>query len=124
MPEKRKLTVLIVDDEPDMLKSLGRIFRAKGLIVEVANSGEEAVEKAQALNLDAIVMDIKMPGISGLEAYLRIRGFRAKLYVVLMTGFSEIMDEAAQTDGVEVLIKPVDPNQLCEMINSKSEGVC
>ena len=115
-------TVLIVDDEPDMLRSLGRILKARGLVVETAASGEEAVTRARELNPDAIVMDIRMPGISGLEACVQIRNFQSDVYVILMTGFSELMEEAERTDGVKVMVKPVDPNEICQMISSSSEG--
>ena len=115
-------TVLIVDDEPDMLRSLGRILKARGLVVETAASGEEAVTRARELNPDAIVMDIRMPGISGLEACVQIRNFQSDVYVILMTGFSELMEEAERTDGVKVMVKPVDPNVICQMISSSSEG--
>ncbi|MGK0187169.1 MAG: CheY-like chemotaxis protein [Verrucomicrobiales bacterium] len=114
-------TVLIVDDEPDMLRSLGRILRSRGLTVETAGSGEDAVERARELNPDAIVMDIKMPGISGLEAYVQIRDFQSDVYVILMTGFSELMEEARKTEGIKILVKPVDPNEICQLIASSAK---
>ena len=113
-------TVLIVDDEPDMLKSLGRILKLRGLMVETAASVEEAVIRARELNPDAIVMDIKMPGISGLEAYVQIKDFQSDVYVILMTGFSELMEEAQQTDGIQLLVKPVDPNEIWQLIESSA----
>ena len=116
----RKQTVLIVDDEPDMLRSLGRILKAHGLTVEFAESGEEAVDRAKELNPDAIVMDIRMPGISGLEAYVKIKNFQSDVYVILMTGFSELMEEARRTEGIEVMVKPVDPNEVCQLIAASS----
>ena len=113
-------TVLIVDDEPDMLRSLGRILKSRGLTVETAASGEEAVARARELNPDAIVMDIKMPGISGLEASVQIKSFQSDVYVILMTGFSELMEEAQRTDGIKLLVKPVDPNEICQLIESSA----
>ena len=68
--------VLLVDDEPDLLKSLGRALKVHGWEIDFANNGEEAVEKARDSNPDAIVMDICMPGINGLEACRKLRASR------------------------------------------------
>ena len=109
------LNLLVVDDEPDMLSSLQRILKVRGFSVEIANSGEEAVAWARDHEPDGILIDIKMPGMNGVEAVREIRSLRPDVFVVFMTGYSEFVKEAEDEGSVAVLSKPVDPGQVCEL---------
>ncbi|NCF86450.1 MAG: response regulator [Verrucomicrobiaceae bacterium] len=119
MTTTQGLNLLVVDDEPDMVSSLQRILKARGFAVEIANSGEEAVTWARDHEPDGILIDIKMPGMNGVEAVRKIRAHRPDVFVVFMTGCSELVQEAeaeAEAEGsVAVLSKPVDPGQVCAL---------
>lgn len=113
MTTTQGLNLLVVDDEPDMVSSLQRILKARGFAVEIANSGEEAVTWARDHEPDGILIDIKMPGMNGVEAVRKIRAHRPDVFVVFMTGYSELVQEAE--GSVAVLSKPVDPGQVCAL---------
>ncbi|MEN9020477.1 MAG: response regulator [Verrucomicrobiales bacterium] len=119
MTTTQGLNLLVVDDEPDMVSSLQRILKARGFAVEIANSGEEAVTWARDHEPDGILIDIKMPGMNGVETVRKIRAHRPDVFVVFMTGCSELVQEAeaeAEAEGsVAVLSKPVDPGQVCAL---------
>ena len=121
MSDSTRLNLLVVDDEPDMLQSMRRILKAKGFSVEIANSGEEAVRAAQDHQPDGILMDIKMPGINGVEAFRQIRAQCPDVFVIFMTGYSELVREAEAEGPVAVLSKPVDPGHVCELIEDNSK---
>lgn len=65
--------ILIVDDEPAFREIMSAKFSAAGFRMQVAANGEESAKKAKGLKPDLILMDIKMPGISGVEAFLKIK---------------------------------------------------
>ena len=108
--------LLVVDDEPAMGRGLRRFLRIKGYEVRIAESGEEAIETASEWNPDGILMDIKMPGIDGVEAFRQIRTTCPNAFVIFMTAFSSLIGEARDEGAVEVLTKPLDPDATCELI--------
>ncbi|MEX0702981.1 MAG: response regulator [Planctomycetales bacterium] len=110
--------LLIVDDEPGMLRTLKRIMAVKGFDVDTAASGEEAVERAAAWRPDCALMDIRMPGMNGIEAYRQIRQRSPRTLVIFMTAYagSALVDEALAQGGLGVFPKPLDIDMLCERI--------
>ena len=108
--------MLVVDDDPDMTRGIRRILKLKGYEVHIAGSGEEAIEQAREWQPDGILMDIKMPGIDGVEAYRHIRTDCPNAFVIFMTAFSSLVDDAREEGAVEVLTKPLDPAATCGLI--------
>jgi len=108
MGEKTK--VLVVDDDRRMVKTIGDILKAKGYEADAAYTGEEAVEKVKSDNIDCVLMDIKMPGIDGVETLWLIKGISPELPVVLMSAYTteEQVTEAKQLGAETVMTKPVD----------------
>lgn len=113
---KSPLSLLIVDDEPDMLRGLGRILKLRGFDVTTAGSGEEAVERVRESEPHGVLMDIQMPGIDGVEALRRIRAIAPNAFVILMTAFTKLMDEAREEGPVDVLSKPLELEGVCKLI--------
>ena len=104
-----KVTVLVVDDDCRMVKTLCDILRVKGYDAEPAYSGEDALEKIRAEMPDCVLMDIRMPGISGVEAMEMIRSQAPDLPVMLMSAYpTDEQKVKAKSYGVySVLTKPV-----------------
>lgn len=73
MNENKKLTILIVDDEPAMLDIYARELRDANLDVVVATSGREGIDMATAQQPDLILMDVKMPEMDGVEAAMKLK---------------------------------------------------
>lgn len=105
-----KLTVLVVDDDRGMVKTLCDILKVKGYEAEPAYTGEEALEKIRSEKPDCVLMDIRMPGISGVEAMEMIRTQAPDLPVVLMSAYptDEQTMEAKRHGAYSVLTKPID----------------
>lgn len=113
--------VLIVDDNPDQSEVLSELLAARGIETAIAHDGVEALETADRLAPSAVVMDIAMPRIDGLELARRFRerpqfGDRVKL--IALTGFGSAEDRAAsRVAGIDHhLIKPVDVNELVRIL--------
>jgi DNA-binding NtrC family response regulator len=105
---------LVVDDDVFMAKTLADLLRLKGWDVETAHSGEEAVDAATARDFDVVLMDVKMPGMDGVDAFKAMKAARPDVRVVLMTAYAaqDRIQEAERQGVVSVLSKPVDVNAL------------
>jgi DNA-binding NtrC family response regulator len=107
---KERLKVLVVDDDQRMVKTICDILKVKGYEGVPAYSGEAAVEAVKGHHPDCVLMDIKMPGISGVEALKLIKEVAPELKVVLMSAYAtdEQAAEVKQQGGCAILTKPVD----------------
>lgn len=107
-------TLLVVDDEPNILFSLRQSLTTDTLQIMTATSGREAVDVVRKHKPDAILMDVRLPDMSGLDAYDLIRQIDPRLPVVIMTAFArtETAIEATRRGAFDYLIKPVDLSQL------------
>lgn len=110
--------VLVVDDDVGTVETLADILAAKAYRVTAAYSGEEAVARARAARYDAILMDIRMPGLDGVEALREIRREAPGTRVIMMTAFtrSERVEAAKAATAVAVLPKPLDVDRLLGLL--------
>jgi CheY-like chemotaxis protein len=126
--EQPRLKVLIADDEPIIAKTLALILKANGFDAAFALSGEAAVQAARAGCPDALVLDVYMRGITGIETASRIRTLNPGCKTILISGATpdpELLAEIALLGGdVDVLIKPFEPTQLLEKLRplTSSQG--
>ncbi len=109
MNARRRGRVLLVDDEALIRMGMRVILRDLGYeVVGEASDGQEAVEKAAALEPDVVIMDIKMPGMDGLEATRRIMTTHPVPIIVLTAyGQQSLVEEAADAGVLAYLMKPV-----------------
>jgi DNA-binding NtrC family response regulator len=110
--------VLLVDDEESFVRTLGKRLTARGLRVETAGSGEEAVEKTKHQTFDVIVLDLAMPGIDGIETLRQLLAIDPDLQVLLLTGHGSIEKavEATKVGAVNFMTKPADLPELLKQI--------
>lgn len=110
--------ILVVDNERSIRYSLKRIFEERGFEVLEAKNGKEAIEIVQKEQIDLTLMDIKMPGITGLEALKKIRGINPKLLVIIMTayGTTQTAIEAMKFGAFDYILKPFDIPQMWRLI--------
>jgi len=115
--------VLIVDDDSSMRYSLNRMLEGQGLLVSLAKNGAEALERFLAENPDLVVMDIKMPGQSGLDVLKQIKERDAKALVILMTAFgtTETAIEAMKFGAFDYILKPFDIPQMRSLVERALE---
>lgn len=118
------LRVLIVDDDRDHADSVGDILTMRGYDVDIANSGEAGVAKFAAGRFDIVLMDVKMPGMNGVEAFFAIQQLRSDARVMMMTGFSveQLVDEAMAKGALGTLRKPLAIPQLLHTLETLSNA--
>ncbi|WAC18972.1 response regulator transcription factor [Luteolibacter sp. SL250] len=107
------MRVLIVEDEPDLLHGLAKVLREEGYSVDLAEDGEEGLYKAVETNYDAVILDIMLPLIDGLEVLRRLRE-KKETPVLMLTARSETPDRVAGLDrgADDYLGKPFDLDEL------------
>lgn len=110
--------LLVVDDQAGVRRLLYETFLEDGYRVEQAAGGAEALQKAAACVPDLVLLDIKMPGMSGLEVLRELRKISPDLTVVMMTAYGElnIVNEAKSMGVVHYIVKPFDLNEVRYLI--------
>ena len=105
--------VLVVDDEPHLRRTLGANLRARGYEVDLAENGERALEVASLHKPDAIILDLGLPGISGLEVIRRLRHWTSVPIIVLSARDSEFDKVGALDAGADDYVaKPFGMSEL------------
>ncbi len=112
--------IMVVDDDHGMRITLEGIFEERGYAVVGAADGYQAIELARETPFALIFMDIKMPGINGVDTYRKIKKFRPETVVVMLTGFSveELVKEARQEGAYTVIYKPLDMEQVNDIMQA------
>ena len=115
---KRKARVLVVDDESTVCKSCRKILTQEGYTVDVALSGEEALNKVKTNGFDVVITDWKMPKIDGLDLARRIKKENAGIAVILITGYPslETSIEAMRSGVSDYVPKPFTPEELSDVM--------
>jgi two-component system NtrC family response regulator/two-component system nitrogen regulation response regulator GlnG len=111
--------ILIVDDDHQLRQSFERLLAAEGHDVRAASSGEAGIAAVREAVPDAVVMDVRMSGISGLEAYAAMREIEPRLPVIIMTAFgtTEIAIEATKMGAYDYILKPFDIPEILKLID-------
>lgn len=110
--------LLIVDDQVGIRRLLFEAFHEEGYEVELAASGLEALEKVKAALPDLILMDMKMPGMNGIETLHEVRKIDSSVAVIMMTAYGEleIVAEAVKFGIKEYITKPFDIIELRDLV--------
>ena len=106
--------ILLVDDEKDFVEMLSLRLKEVGEKVTSAYSGQECLEKLEKNNIDVVILDIKMPGMDGMEALKEIKKRFPLVEVIMLTGHgaTETAVEGMKTGAFDYLLKPADFNDL------------
>ena len=110
--------VLLVDDEKDFVEALEERMRTRGMNVKSTVSPKEALEIADKESFDAIILDLKMPGMDGLEILKILKEKSPELQIILLTGHATVQNgiEAMKLGAMDLIEKPVDIVTLTEKI--------
>src|SRR5262249_11812810 len=116
--------VLIVDDDKDHAESIADLLQLRGYEVEVAYSGEEALELFRAHEPDVTVMDVKLPGMNGVETFFQFRKLRPEAQVIMMTRLSvdQLIARAGEGGAAGVLHKPFAMTDLLISLSQVRSG--
>ena len=109
-----KPTILVIDDEKNILSSLKTALSLEGFSAVVAGSGEVGLEKLEEETIDLVLLDVKLPGIDGIEVLKRIRRRKPHLHVVMMSGHGTIQTamEAVKLGAIDFIEKPLSTERL------------
>jgi CheY-like chemotaxis protein len=115
--------ILVVDDNADLLQSFALVFALNCYAVDKADDGLAAVEKCRTVSYDAVLMDVIMPRMDGMQAFRRIRDLHPGLKVILMTAYAdEEKIAAALAEGLYRAVgKPVPVTALLEILETATE---
>jgi DNA-binding NtrC family response regulator len=113
--------VLMIDDEEDLCDAMSDVLKQNGYRVRVAHTGETAIQFARQNNFDFILLDLKLPAMSGYETFLRIKEIRPHATVIIVTGFASEMDdiiEKALSQNAYVCVqKPVKMEKFLPLLD-------
>jgi len=119
--------VLVIDDDLAIRKSFALAFEDADCQVDMAESGEEGIDKTSNTEYDLIFLDLKMPGINGVETLIRLRDSGHRMPVYIITAFhEEFMDQlrvaADEEYEFEVMRKPIESQDLVRVTQAILEG--
>lgn len=114
--DKESIRMLMVDDEPDFLDATARALSRRGFQVETASDGQQALALLGRGLFDVMVLDVKMPGIDGVEVFRQVRLLWPELPVIMLTGHGTIQQafETSRAGLCEYLTKPCDVKDLAQ----------
>lgn len=113
-----KSTILVVDDQPGIRRLLMEVLTEEGYSVSTAANGYEGMQKAKELNPALILMDMKMPGMDGIETLRELKYLNQAEKVIMMTAYGELglVNIAKDLGAYAYVTKPFDIIELCTMI--------
>ena len=116
----QQLRILIVDDEEDLVATMAERLTLREIQAEAVTSGIDALRCMKEQEFDAIVLDVKMPGIDGLQLMAEIRRTHPTLPVIMLTGHGSAADaeRGIRQGAFDYLMKPVDIDSLIEKIRT------
>lgn len=114
-----RIKLLIVDDEEEFTSTLAERLRLRHYDTRIASDGEVAVGKIQEERPDIVLLDLHIPGMSGLEILTRIKAMDASIQVVILTGsVGDIAELTMKAGAIDHMIKPVDIENLLEKLQA------
>ncbi len=128
MKEKKKEKILVADDEKDLARAIGMILKYSNYEVDIVENGKQALEKAKENNYDAMILDIMMPEMDGIQALKEMRKNHIKTPILFLTAKSQVDDKVEGLDAGanDYLTKPFDQKELLARVRAlmriKEEG--
>jgi DNA-binding response OmpR family regulator len=114
-------TILVVDDDKSILRTFTRILQKNGYKIETAETGREAIERADKKHYDLALVDIRLPDMDGTDLLAKIKKQLKNTIKIMITGFPSLESGVKALDeGADAyLVKPVKPEELLMLIKEK-----
>jgi len=117
------IKILLVDDETDFVETMTKRFGIRKMPITTAGGGAEAVKLVEEQDFDVVVLDVRMPGMDGLEVLRRIRAKRPLTEVIMLTGHASL-DAGMQgmnLGAYDYVLKPADFDELLDKVRRAAE---
>jgi DNA-binding NtrC family response regulator len=117
-------TILVIDDDDQLRISFSKLLKEEKYAVISAASGEAGIEIVKENRLDLVLLDLRLPGINGMETFKRIKKIDSKLPVIIMTayGTTQIAIEATKMGAYDYVLKPFDVADMLTLIEQAIEA--
>lgn len=114
-------SILVVDDDETILRSLRDVLRSEGYLVDTAINGKEAIEKSEVEFYNLALLDIKLPDMEGTELLVKMHESLPKMMKIMVTGYPELENavESLNKGADAYLMKPVSPQNLLKVVEGK-----
>ncbi|WKA50317.1 response regulator [Planococcus liqunii] len=111
-------TILIVDDQTGIRLLLNEVFKKEGFLTLMAANGREALAKAKEIQPDVVLLDMKMPGMDGLEILRNLKQLGSEIQVIMMTAYGELdlIEESIDSGAASYFTKPFDVFEIREAV--------
>jgi len=118
-----KFKILVVDDEQDFLETIIKRLKTRGIEVAGVESGYKALEFVDNQDVDVIILDVKMPGMDGIEALREIKKKKPLVEVIMLTGHASVESgiQGMQLGAFDYVMKPVALDELLEKVRQAYE---
>ncbi len=118
-----QLKIMLVDDEERFLATTKKLLAKKGFDILTATSGSEALDILRTEKVHVVILDIKMPGMNGLETLRQIKKLYPMVEVIMLTGHAtgETAVDVLNAGAIDYLMKPVDIDDLVQKAEEASE---
>lgn len=115
--------VLLVDDEEEFVSALSERLKLRGIDVDSALNGEEALARLAQKEFEVVILDVLMPGLGGLEVLKQIKSTHPNIQVILLTGHGSTKEgiEGMRLGAFDYLIKPVDIEDMLEKMKEAAK---
>ena len=118
------LNILLVDDDPEFAQSMAMMLELENHLIEISYDGESGVRKFSEGDFDVTFMDVRLPGMNGVESFFAIRKIKPDAKVIMMTAFSveQLIEQAIDGGAFGVFNKPFDLDEVLRMLERAKKG--
>ena len=121
MKEKEQARILVIDDDDNVRNSLAAAFRKNGYLVDVAETGKEAIAKSRAILYNLALVDLRLPDMNGLELLTQMREKTPKMVKIIVTGYPSLENaiEAVNRGANGYVVKPYTMEHLLQKVKEQ-----
>jgi DNA-binding NtrC family response regulator len=118
-----EINILLVDDEADFVETMAKRFRIRKMPVAAAGSGQEALQLMEEREFDVVLLDVRMPGMDGMELLRQIRAKHPLTEVIMLTGHASLETgmQGMSMGAYDYVLKPADFDELLDKVRRAAE---
>lgn len=119
---KRQFVVAIVDDDAELRRAVGDLLSSNGFRSRSYSSAEQFLRSRQGWQSGCLILDVRLPGMSGLQLHRALTAKGFAIPVIFITAENDIFGQLSQADALAILRKPCDPEELLRLVRVASQA--